>query len=436
MPYAPVATDKTQPLDTVEAKTAAAEFRTLKAYQQTTPMPFNIPCINVKGDPYFAVGNGISNDTVAIDNGTTAAIAAKIPVLIPAGSYLYSGTVYPVDSHAIIFNRSYPTTINEALAARSAPLTIYGATATDAIQDSTKTRHGFVITFQPQGGQHGNCARFNLQNYGTDVANTGLYSHAVSAPGAASTMGVHSETRAAGGNNMCYNAEAASYADTGRFYGALISNTTGSINVAGVLHPITGLPAVAHSAATGLCINGSNDDDPMGGWVYGMLFEINGMRDGGICIQFDVQAAVDALIKSATSVECAVADIFLQGDSLHGIILNGTYGNAALRINDDQYISLRGNNALQLRYTVADDEVIIKKGASTKFAFYTATDPELRLNGSKVVTKRKTGWGSVSGTVSRANFNTATAGLTEVVRAMGALLTDLGTGWHGLTDGT
>src|SRR3990167_10102958 len=49
--------------------------------------------INVKDAPYSAVGNGVANDTTALQSAIDDGNTSGIPVYLPSGTYLISGSL-------------------------------------------------------------------------------------------------------------------------------------------------------------------------------------------------------------------------------------------------------------------------------------------------------------------------------------------------------
>lgn len=91
------------------------------------------------------------------------------------------------------------------------------------------------------------------------------------------------------------------------------------------------------------------------------------------------------------------ADILLSGNSEYGLICNGTYTSAAVRIADDQYIGLRSNNAIKMRYETASSEFEIVSSGSERFAVNMGVSPYISLNDVQVVGLRDTGWSAMTG---------------------------------------
>lgn len=317
---------------------------------------------------FGAVGDGVANDTTAINNAKEYARDNGKWLLLPDGSYLVSGTVYPITSQAIIINRDFDASAyNPAEQARGQSITILTETPDTTPHDNADSRIAISVTMQGNGSQNGTGIRVNLRNYSDDSGgSTGLYVKAMSGPDASWTAGLHSETRHAStvGGTHALNLECASYTTSGSFYGIVLHNSTATTG--DTTHPLTGDPVVAHPEAYGIHILGSNTTDPMGGWVRGINFQLQSMRAGGDCIYVGVNAAVDTVLTTSAAVACAVADIDLNGNSACGISLNGTYTDAALRIGTDQYISLQNNDDVRIRYNTATGYIEFYNGANRK----------------------------------------------------------------------
>lgn len=374
-------------------------------------------------DPvYGAVGDGVTNDTSAIDTASTAAINAGVPLVLPTGNYLYSGTVYDVDAQAIVINRGYPTAPNETSLAQTNAISILFATATTSPGTTAETRQGITVTGMGRGGQNATCIKATLQNYSTDTGGSAFYAKASSDTGAIFSFGHHSETRHGGGTTTAINVEVATYSSSGSPYGIVLLNST---NGAETTHPLTGLGKASNPNVTAIYITGTNSTDAQGGWVNGVEYSAQSMRASGVCILFSAVAAVEAFIKTGTSTAAATADILLQGDSSYGIILNGDYTNSAIRIADDNYIGLRSNNAIKMRYVTSTNFFEITNTGTERFAVYLGGTPKVELNNTQILTTRQTGWSAWTGTATRTAVATSSATATDCAKAIKALLDDL-----------
>ena len=317
---------------------------------------------------YGAVGDGVTNDTTAINSAKAAALAAGAWLVFPQGDYLYSGTVYAVGAQGWVLNRDWDAVgYNPVSQASGQALTILAETPDTTPLDNADSRVGISITMQANGSQHGTGIRINHRNYSDDGnGNTGIYIKAMTDTGASWLAGYHVETRhaATSGGTFGLNIEVATYSATGNAYGIVVHNATASTG--DTTHDLTGDPLVSNPNVYGIHILGNNTTDPMGGWTRGINFSAQSMRADGNCIYVDCDAAVDTVLTTTASVASATADIYLRGNSLHGIILSGTYGNAALRIKEDQYLSLSANNQFKIKYNSSTGYIEFYAGASRK----------------------------------------------------------------------
>lgn len=78
------------------------------------------------------------------------------------------------------------------------------------------------------------------------------------------------------------------------------------------------------------------------------------------------------------------ADIYLNADSANGIVLQGNYSGAAIRIDADQQISLTSNNTVGLRYDSTATDIELFGGGNNLIALDTsgsANPVSIRVNG-------------------------------------------------------
>lgn len=124
-------------------------------------------------------------------------------------------------------------------------------------------------------------------------------------------------------------------------------------------------------------------------------------------------------------------DIVMAGNSAYGLICNGTYTNAAIRVADDQYIGLRANNAIKFKYdTTGTTRVQFLSSGTERVGLNMSGTPGLFLNSTQVVSTRITGWAAATNTKSKATFDTTTVTLPNLAARVGQLIDDLMT--HGL----
>lgn len=389
-------------------------------------------------EPFVSLADFGADKTGAQDVATPLANAKALQgttraLFTPAGTYLASGTTYTVDSDHLWINRGYSGAFNTLNAAQTNVISITQQTSSSTVQSPTLTRLGIAVSSWAMGAQHASGFRSNLYNYSTDGNGcTAFYGHVQSDTAANWQAALHGEFRHGGGTSSGLNIEASSHSNTGSFYGAVISNTTASLNAAGTLNTLTGGAATSHSSATGLLITGTNNTNAMGGWVTGINFHQNSMRAGGTAITFNSTAAVASHISSSASAAASTADIFLQGDSAYGVILAGTYTSGmALRVNVGQAIGMEATGVIKFSYTAPS--VSFYNDASDRVALDLSATPGLRVDTTKVVGTRKTGWATATGTATRSTFDTAAVTLPQLAERVKALIDDLhASAGHGL----
>lgn len=314
---------------------------------------------------YGAVGDGVTNDTTAIDNAEAAATAAGKPLIFPEGDYLYSGTVYPVVGQGRVIDRGFSIAFTPVQLARNAAITVVGSTEDTTPTDTALNRVGYAATMVARGSQNAVGIRVNLKNYSDDTAGSpAVYAHSESDTGATWTAALHGESFHAGGTTIGANVEIATYEASDSVYGIVVSNTTAS--TAQTTHPITGGAKALNTSITGILLTGSVNTAENGGWEKGIRFHANSMRTGGIGISFESTTVVDALIQSSTSTTSSIADVYLRGDSAYGIILSGNYSSSALRINEGEFISLEATNTIKFKYNSGTGYLEFFNGASRK----------------------------------------------------------------------
>jgi hypothetical protein len=381
----------------------------------------------VSVNDYGATGNGVTDDTYAIDAAEAAAMAGGGWLLFPTGSYLYGGTVYEVIGQSMVLNRDWDAVgYNPSEMARGQAITILAETPDTTPQDHDDSRQAIAITMQANGSQHGTGIRVNLRNYSDDGNGcTGVYVKPMSDTGSNWTAGYHVEPRhaATAGGTFGVNIECSSYTTTGNMYGIVVHNNTATTG--DTTHPLTGAATAQNDNAYGIHVLGNNTTDPKGGWVRGINFSTQSMRAGGDCIYVGCDAAIDSVLATSSATASALADIYLKGDSTYGIVLEGTYTDAALKIATDQYIGLQNSNGVKMRYDSGNDRFEVVKGALARFSVDTSATPVIKLSGVQVVQERITGWAAASNTKSRATFDTSTVTTAQLAQRVGQLIDDL-----------
>lgn len=379
---------------------------------------------------FGAAGDGVTDDSTAFSN-LEAKMADSHIGYVPGPNVYYDGT-YTFKGPFLWINKGYTGAVSLGVQARSNAVLITTETAATSPYSAAESRVALNITAFAKGAQHASGGRFNLYNDSTYSGGcVAIYTHAESNTTTAWTAALHGETRGAGGTNMCINAEAASYTASGSMYGAVLSNVSASGTIPNPL-PLSGTSPTDHPSSTALLINGHSDVDQMGGWKYGINFAQFGFKDGSgpngrsSCIRFEATGC-EHLLHSTSSVACNTADILLEGNSNNGIVLNGTYTNAAIRISDNANISWRSNNTIKSRYDIASTSFVFEVSAVERFAFNVAggASSHVRINGTKVLGQRL---GAITAPAGGATVD------AEARTAINAILTAMGaTSGHGLT---
>jgi hypothetical protein len=365
---------------------------------------------------------GVADATTNIQAAEVLTGNARI-LFTPAGNYLFSGTVYNVDADHIHINRGYTGALNQMSIARTNTMTITQQTSASAVHSSDLTRIGIAISSWAYGAQHATGVRSNLYNSSTDGNGcTSFYGHAQSDTDAQWSAVHHGEIRHGGGTGIGLNIEAGSFTTLGNFYGAVLNNTTASLGAAGTTNSLTGGSAIAHPDATGLLVLGTNNTDPMGGWVKGIEFHANSMRAGGACITVNATAAVASVLDTSASTLSATADIVLRGNSANGILLQGAYTGVALRINTGERIGLEGTGTVKFGYDTGTTSIQFLNGATNRVSIITSATPGIAVNGTKVIGARDTGWAAMTGTSNKNTvYDTATVTLAQLAGRVMAL---------------
>jgi hypothetical protein len=354
-------------------------------------------------------------------------------LLIPEGSYLASGTAYDVDGDFLWIDKGFTqTAVNAMASAENQAVLVTFQTPTDAVLDAKKSRVGISVTGYANGAQHGTAVRGNLYNLSTDGnGNTAFYAHVQSGViGAGGTFALHGEGRHGGGSTHGLNIEMSSFSALGAFYGAVINNTSSSLAAAGATNVLTGASPTSHPLATGILVTGTNDADPMGGWVRGLHFHENSMRATGNTILIEADVGVDTHRRTEPTAPATVADIWRGGDSAIGLLLTGTYTTAAIRLSAGEAIAWEATNAIKSAYDSGSSQLRITNSGTNRVAFDVSVTPGVFISGTKVIGARSTGWTAQTAVASKADLGASptNAQLASWCSAMQAALTT-----HGIT---
>lgn len=339
-----------------------------------------------------ASGDGVTDDTAAIQSAQSAAASAKLPLIVPPGSYLYNGTVYTVSDLSIWIDSGFTGGVNPMDSLQKNAILITAETPNTTPNNNADSRVALGITVAAKGSQHASGVRANLNNHSDDGQGcTAVYGRATNDLGANWGAALHGETRHAGGTSISISAEAASYATGGQFYGLVVNNTT---NGAEATHPITGAAKIAHPLATAILLQGSNDVDPMGAWFKGIHFAPDALRSNAIAIHGE--APVQNHLRVAPTAAASEADIFLLADSLNGIVLQGTYGSGnAIRVPGDQAVAFENTGAKKLRWSttlsrfeLVEGNLQLSKVQPAMWFVDGASDARMRLAGGSLIFER------------------------------------------------
>jgi hypothetical protein len=128
-----------------------------------------------------------------------------------------------------------------------------------------------------------------------------------------------------------------------------------------------------------------------------------------------------------------LADVLLESSADWGLILAGTYVKGAIRLSADDKIAFESTGNIECHYDSALSSMMFANNGTDKMSVNVSGSAFIRLNGTRVVSARKTGWSVAGGPKSRTTFNTSTATLTEIAERLGALIDDMHeTTGHGL----
>lgn len=390
---------------------------------------FPLPKISVK--QFGAVGDGVSDDSSAISGAQAYAKVQERPLLHPSGTYLRGGTLYTILGSSTYIDSGFTTGVNPTLSGSKSALFLTGETENDPVFDDLKSKTLVFVTAVARGSQNANGFRANLNNYSDlSAGNTAFYGRAASDTGAAWQAAQHGETRHGGGISIGLSSESACYSTTGSFYGIVANNTTSG---AEATNPVTGLPKQKHPSSTGLFVQGTQDADDWGNWIFGVRFSAASINSAGYAIRDDSDSAATLWTTGVSS--SSIADIYLQGISNFGAIFNGTYASGtAIRLDANSAIAFESTNTIKLSWDNGVSRLTLKNAGVERVGLISSATPGIALNSTKVLGTRRTGWTTPTGTVNRGGFDTSTVTTEVLAQHLLALLNDLGAAGHGLID--
>jgi len=300
---------------------------------------------NLSLENFGVTGDGVADDTTKIDSAYGVAAAGKT-MMVPAGSYLYDGTVYEVesDSYSILKNVT-GFTPNMAYDARRSPLTVSVETSNNATYSADLDRYGITCNVRSYGDQLGiGFASYAFNNSTNDTGAVGSFNYANSVLGSCVwTAGVHSEVMHGGGTTIGLSIEVATFNDTGSPFGIVVHDITGLR----ANNDVSNDPAEQNTATTAVFVMAQDPATvPLSGFKYGLRFDYNSIRAGGTTIKIDCDATVEQHFKTEANTNSSIADIVLEGSSGTGLICLGNYSTGnAIRISSGDAISLEETGA-------------------------------------------------------------------------------------------
>lgn len=166
-------------------------------------------------------------------------------------------------------------------------------------------------------------------------------------------------------------------------------------------------------AFAGYRVGPSHGDVTQGTYKHGFIgigLKENGFTSGGQTSGRDFQAVATGGVAAFYSNQVkSTADFWSAGNSAIGILLGGTYTSGlAARMNAGQALGLENTGNIKFLYSAAVQGWSFTNGATEKANINTSTGA-YSVQGLQVVGTRATGWGAVSGTLSRAAYATYTA---------------------------
>jgi hypothetical protein len=176
-------------------------------------------------------------------------------------------------------------------------------------------------------------------------------------------------------------------------------------------------PSMGYGFA-GIRIRGESIAAEEGTWEYGLLVANS---------TTPIERAIGVRNSPGLSVGAAFDD---EGTKQYGILLKGTYGAAAIRMNAGQAIAFDATAAIRMQYDSSVLALGIYNGSNRRFRFETDPTPVFYVNDVAVVRERRTGWVAPTGTSSRDTFDPSTVTLSQLATRVKALIDDLTA--HGL----
>ena len=231
-------------------------------------------------------------------------------------------------------------------------------------------------------------------------------------------------------------------ANTGIMFGGhfQVKDTTGSATTGGIVGVeinIQGNGADTNANRIGLdLIARTYGAGTAGEFTAAVRIRNNGSVEGGkwtngVLIQDGTQTVLNGVNvqnSPGSSVGYGFRD---SGTKSHGLLLDGTYGGAALRIATGQAIAIDSTDNIKTSY--ASNIWGFFNTTNERVGFDMTATPRIRVGGTAVLGARKTGWATATGTATRTTFDTASVTLPQLAERVKAIIDDLhSTSGHGL----
>lgn len=178
-------------------------------------------------------------------------------------------------------------------------------------------------------------------------------------------------------------------------------------------------------------IGASNNDPTQGYFKTAILMQHRkqvGLRVIGATDAYSFESADTAVAAMKLGGTYSDSAQIIDGTAVVGTRYSGTFtNNNAIRFNSGMAIAWEAT--AQIRQLFGGGRMQFVNGGTEKTGFDTSTGA-MFVVGTQVVGPRKTGWGTPTGTLSRAAYDTSSVTLATLAGFVGALITDLKA--HGL----
>jgi hypothetical protein len=126
---------------------------------------------------------------------------------------------------------------------------------------------------------------------------------------------------------------------------------------------------------------------------------LNGTFSNGLELTGTITQGIEIVSTGTTGIRFGAASVHVLGVNFS----LGTFSGAPIRLAAEQKIQLEATGAITIGYEASGTKFAVKSGATERLAINTSTGA-ISIAGSQVLAARKTGWGTPSGTLSRAAY--------------------------------